>query len=116
MITTITTTTFRMLLILPSMGMKELISQRMTPAAMSTNKTVKSGIFMFFKVCNKGSSAGFGKCYITFTINYIIHTFADHRFIKEMRCGMICVKRRHYRKVDLIALEASTGTVPPNSW
>jgi hypothetical protein len=43
-ITIITTTTFRMLLIFPSMGIYEFISQRTTPTTTSTSKIVSKGI------------------------------------------------------------------------
>jgi hypothetical protein len=52
-ITTITTTTFKIFLIVPSMGMYELTSHRRTPATIKTSIIVKSDIINLFKFNSK---------------------------------------------------------------
>jgi hypothetical protein len=47
---TITTTILRIVLMVLAIGIKELISQRATPTMIITSKIVNSGMGLFFKV------------------------------------------------------------------
>ena len=50
---TITTTAFKIVFILPSMGMNVLTSHSRTPATINTSKIVNSGIIIIFKYISK---------------------------------------------------------------
>ena len=64
MMTAITTTTLRMLLIFESIGMNELMSQRMTPTTISAIITFSNDMVCAFKVRLKGTLKTRRWCYI----------------------------------------------------
>jgi hypothetical protein len=63
-IRTITTTTFRIVLMVLSIGINELISHRATPTIMITSKIVNSGIDLILKGKSKCNLLHSRNCYI----------------------------------------------------
>ena len=74
-IRTITTTTFKIVLMLRSIGIKELMSHSRTPTTMITSKIVNSGINIILNYTLKFNPHVSISCYIILELSCIIHTF-----------------------------------------